>query len=1146
MHPFNFSLDAKNDILIQQIQEFRKKLYLKNIYTGLLLFFISTISAFIIFNLLEYFGNFNSIVRSLFFFSFITLTSITFIKFIAIPTYKYFIKEKELNDLKTAELMGNDFPSVKDKLVNYLQLKTQSDESLLAAEALKQKKSELIKIPFIASIKFDIVKKYSKYSLIPLILLLGIFLVSPAIFSEGSNRIINFQKTFVANAPFKFNIVNTSLKAFQNEDFKIEINLTGSAFPEQVYIEYHGRKLKMEQVSESNFVFVFKNLQSTLSFNFEASGYSSPNYNLEVIQKPQLNGFKINVDYPKYTDKKSENFENIGSLNVPEGSVLHWEFTTKQTDSILLRFNNYEIIKLTKKVLGADFEFSKSIKNSTPYTINLLNADVNKPTELSFNIDVTKDQVPYIQAEFVQDTTLYRDITIGGSIKDDYGFTKLNLIYQIFDENKKVKSQKAIAVPIDLKNNSQNFYYSWNIDTLHLQPGEYINYYMQIWDNDGVNGSKSAKSIVQELKMPNQQEIEKQLNLSSEQTENQLQNSMSKAMELQKEFDKLQNKIKGKKNLDWQDKKSIEDYLKKHDQLKQEIDKLSELNQKLNEKNEKFSEEDLRLAEKAQQLQNLIENIMDEDTKKMWEELQKMINEKNKDADIQDMLNKMDQKDESLEKELDRAMEFYKQLQFDRKLEENISKLEELSQKQQELSEKAGDKNNQDINELQKQQQELSKEFDQLKDQMKEMNEINNSLENKHDLQGIEQMQKDAEQKMQDSQNDLNQNNKKSASKKQNDASKKMKEMANAMQKMKQDAEAEQKAENIDDLRQILENLLKLSFDQEELMKNMKVVNKSDPKYLQYSQEQLKLKDDAKVIEDSLYALSKREASIEGFISKEVANMKNNMDESSKLIKKREPYFAAAKQQAAMTSMNNLALMLDDALKSMQEQQKNAQQKQGGGSCSNPNGKGQGQGKGKGKKSGKGNSPGQMQRELSEQMQDLLNGNGKSGNKMSEQLAKMAAQQERIRKAMQELEQLRKSNEAGKKSGGTKPDQEGSGGDKGKNGNSGSGGEADKLMQEMDKIEEEIVNKRISPELIKRQKELTTRLLDFEKSVREREMEERRESNTAKELERPVPPSLQKYFNQKNKITELIRAVPPSLNGYYKKKVNEFYQNLNH
>lgn len=1131
----------KDDILLQKIDDFRKKLYLKSVYKGLILFIILVFSAFVVFNVLEYYGNFNTLVRGFFFFSFITIALFATVKYLAIPSYQYFNKHKKLNDLKTAELMGKDFPTVQDKLVNYLQLLQQSNNSALALEAIKQKNSELKTVPFLQAIKLDDVFKYLKYSALPIALLLGIFLVSPSIFSEGSTRIINYNKTFVAAAPFSFEIKNKNLKTFQNEDFSLEVALKGSAFPENLYVEYLGRKIKLEPKGDNLYTHTFKNIQENLTFSLEGSGYSSQDYMLQVIQKPILNGFSVSLEYPSYIHKKSESLENVGNLSVPEGTIVAWKLNAKQTDTAVFTFGT-EVYKKDKSLMNSEFSISKKILKSTDYTVTLLKSGVDKNSQVHFNIEVIKDLPPSIFAEAVSDTVLYKDINIGGNIKDDYGFSRLSIVYSITDEQNKSTTPRSIEIPIDLKNYAQNFYYGWNIDTLHIKPGHKLSYYLQVWDNDGVKGAKSAKTNTYELHMPDQKDLDKQIQNTVEQTEDRLDNSMSKATELQKEFEKLQNKIRGKKNLDWQDKKAIEDYIKKHDALKEDIQKLSELNKNLNEKQEKFKEEDLRIAEKAEKLQDLIQNIMDEETKKLWEDLQKMMQEKNKDADIQELLNKIDEKDESIEKELDRAMEFYKQLQFDRKLEENINKLQELAKEQKELSEKSNDKNA-DPNTLEKQQEQLNKQFEEVKKDLQEMKDINKSLENKHDLNELDQMEKDVEKEMKDAKEELSQGDKKDAQKKQKDASSKMQEMSDKMQKMKQSEEQEQHSENMDDLRQILENLLKLSFDQEELMKNLKAVNKSDPKYLQYGQEQLKLRDDAKIIEDSLFALSKRVPEIESFINKEVTSMKNYIEESSKLIKRREPYYAGAKQQAAMTSMNNLALMLDDVLRSMQDKQQQMNQDSkggGGGSCKKP-----GAGKGPGKK-GKKPSPGQMQDQLNKQMQDMMG--GKSGTKMSEQLAKMAAQQEKIRRALQELENMRKGQgkEGGKAGeGGKKPGEEGKEGESGKNGNSGSGGDADKMMKEMEKIEEEIVNKRISPELIKRQKELTTRLLDFEKAVREREMEEKRESNFGQELDRPVPPSLLKYFSEKNKVTEMIRTVPPNLNPYYKKKVNDFFENLN-
>jgi hypothetical protein len=91
-------------------------------------------------------------------------------------------------------------------------------------------------------------------------------------------------------------------------------------------------------------------------------------------------------------------------------------------------------------------------------------------------------------------------------------------------------------------------------------------------------------------------------------------------------------------------------------------------------------------------------------------------------------------------------------------------------------------------------------------------------------------------------------------------------------------------------------------------MKDFRGIMPSDPRFVKLSQEQIKLQDDAKVIEDSLYTLSKRVLQIETFVTREMGNMKTYMGDAVKLIKDRKMAMTASKQQFAMTSMNNLAL----------------------------------------------------------------------------------------------------------------------------------------------------------------------------------------------------------------------------------------------
>jgi hypothetical protein len=77
-------------------------------------------------------------------------------------------------------------------------------------------------------------------------------------------------------------------------------------------------------------------------------------------------------------------------------------------------------------------------------------------------------------------------------------------------------------------------------------------------------------------------------------------------------------------------------------------------------------------------------------------------------------------------------------------------------------------------------------------------------------------------------------------------------------------------------LRQLLENLVTLSFDQENLINEFSAVE-IPPRYVALVQDQYKIKDDFKVVEDTLHALSKRVSQIEGFVSEKVSDIKVNL-----------------------------------------------------------------------------------------------------------------------------------------------------------------------------------------------------------------------------------------------------------------------------
>ncbi|MDB5234830.1 MAG: hypothetical protein JWR44_1823, partial [Hymenobacter sp.] len=242
-------------------------------------------------------------------------------------------------------------------------------------------------------------------------------------------------------------------------------------------------------------------------------------------------------------------------------------------------------------------------------------------------------------------------------------------------------------------------------------------------------------------------------------------------------------------------------------------------------------------------------------------------------------------------------------------------------------------------------------------------------------------------------------------------------------------------------------------------------------------------------------------------------------------------------------------LMLQGSLNQMQQEQQagKGQPQDGQGKPGKKKGKGKGQGQGS--KPGPG-SMGKMQQQLNEQIQKLSQ-SGKSGREMSQELAKLAGQQQMLRQAMQQLDKLQQGGKpGGAKAGegkdgkdGSKEGQESGANGKDGKGDQGGGGTGD-IKKMMEQTETDLVNKRLTEETIMRQQQILTRLLEVEKSARERDQDTKREAQTAQYKAPVFPPAFDKYKANKERQSELLRSTPPNLTPYYQREVGEYFQKI--
>ena len=1185
---------AEGNIIHQKLDEFIRKYYKNQLIRGLIYSVGLVLLFYIGVSTLEYFAEFSTTVRTFLFYSFIITSGYVLARFIVIPLLKLYSFGKIISYQQAAAIIGSHFSNVQDKLLNVLQLQGLHNNTVsvdLLNAGISQKIGELRPVPFTAAIDLSENRRYAKYALVPIFLLVAILVVAPKVLSTGTRRLIDHDVYFEKQAPFVFEIENKELKAVQQQDFVLKVKINGEQVPAESYIVINGNEFRMEKESPTAFTYTFKNVQSDVDFNLTGGGFSSHEYRLNALPRPTLLGFEAQLKYPAYLNRRDETIANTGDLLVPQGTKITWVFNTRNSEAITLHFSD-SMLQLSP-VAENKFSFTRRFMQNAAYSINTQNKFVPRADSVAYSVNVIPDAYPAVELTERRDSLRPGNIYFSGLIKDDYGFSNFDFHYKVYSSDTSGNpTEEAGVTDMSLQKGqlTQPFVHYIDVSRFALKAGDKVEYYFEVWDNDGVHGSKSARSKMMEFRAPTLDELEKNTEKNNDRIKNDLEDSFKKAKELQEDISELNKKLLEKKQMGWEEKKKLENLMEKQKELQQKIEQAKDANQQNNEEQNQYKQQNENILEKQKELERLFENIMTPELKKLFEELQRLMDKMDKNK-VQETLEKLKLSDKDIEKELDRTLEQFKQMEVEAKMENLAQKLDELAQKQEELAQKtdpdkkqdkagenkAEDQKNSDQKkddeknadpksgeqknadgkkddqknadqkkrepkmnkeQLQQKQQELNKEFEALKKEMQELKELNQKLDEQVPMPDTKPGEQKVSEQQQNASQQLQKNNRKKAGDSQQEASDEMEKMSEQMEEAL--AQQEQQGEDMQAVRQILENLLRVSFDQEELAKEVQKTRTNNPRYTNLAKKQKQLQDDTRMIEDSLLALSKRNPKVSAEINREISSIQSNMQKAISAFEERNTPEAQMRGQTTMTSINNLALMLNESLEAMQKAEREGQKKkgskQGKGSCKKP-----------GSSSGGGNpkqsmtNMRQMQEQLNkqiEQMKKMLEqgkqqGGKKPGDKqggqnkgnnpygnvpgMSESLAKMAAEQEAIRRAVQEALQKMQKN-------GSQP-----GGD---------------ILQKMEETEADLVNKAISQETIRRQEEILTRLLESEKAQREQEQDEQRKSNEAKQEDYANPALFLEYQKLKEQETELLKTMPPSLTPYYRGKVNQYFNSF--
>lgn len=1124
-------------LLIDSLDSFIRKYYKCRLIRGTLLAATLLLTLFIVIVTAEYFGWFGTTVRTTVFWLFIAAILGVIGVYIVHPLLQMYRIAGGLSYPDAARIAGAHFPEIQDKLLNLLQLQelgNTSDPSMhdLLQASINQKSNLLRVVPINNAINLKVNWKYVKFAAIPLLTIVLLFIIKPSFITAPTHRIVNHNYTYERPTPFSFVVENKKLEAVQGDDFTICAAIDGYSVPEDTYINIDGYSYKMLKLDNSHFSYTVKNIQHTTFFTISGGGVTSKEFQVNVLNRPSVTSFSLHLTYPAHTARPSELISNSGDAVVPEGTSIQWNFQLKNSDNLTFIIDsNAQLYNIDK---NGRLQISKIASKSFTYAVTVSNASVNIADTLRYTITTIPDNYPQIAVIDIHDSLFIDHIFFKGRIKDDYGIHKLDFIV-VHNHKLTTQTSDTLIIPVSVsRETEQDFTYSYNLNSIDLSLGDQLFYYFQVWDNDILHGYKSTKSKIFNFSIPSEKELTETISRNEADMLHNASLAIDEIKKIQDEIDEMTRKLVDKKELNWQDKQELKRLFDKQKEIQIKLEQLKQTIQLNNQLKEKYYNQSEKIIEKQRELENIMDKLLSDEMKKTLEEIDRLTQEADKDQ-VQEQLENIKLENSDLEKQLDQNLELMKRLELESRVDNAKELAKKLSDEQKNLSEKTNSSKEKNNEQLKEQQQNLSEQFQQLKQELKSIHDDYKKIDPSSNFTPSEQTQKNIEQQQSNAQQQLNKSNNKAASKSQQQAADNLDTLSRQIEQEQQRMEQEEMAEDAELIRQLLKNLIGISFNQESLIGKVKETYIQDPHYQSIINEQNQIKDDFHQIEDSLRNIAKRQFSVASAINQNLGEVNTNIQKSlNSLLSLNQSFYgnsmntgSAKWMQYSMTSINNLALLLAESLDQMQDNQrqnkngqcKNSSKMKSKSQCNNP---------------GKNPSPKsmrKMQEELNKQLEALKKQLEKEGNptgrkkigqdnSISEQLAKLAAQQEMIRRLMQEYGQKMKESNAD---------------------NSKLAKEIDQIQRQMEQTEQDIVNRTISQQTISRQQQILTRLLEHEKADMQREKDERRQSREAQDIIAPSSNDNTFYEQLKNTNTDLFRHSIPSMTDYYKQKVSNYF-----
>jgi hypothetical protein len=1070
--------------------------------------------------------HFSASVRTiLFFFILFALLAASFV-YPILPVLRMMGVVQSASNLELAAQVGKRFPTIRDRLLNLLQLQheMQENKSLYSPELVDASFSDLAdhleRVNFLEVIDPARYRSIRKTSLLIGASCVGIGLLLHPLLLDAAVRLIHFRQEYTPPAQYSFEILPGNKEIVKGETITITVRVA-SAFisPRQLRqmpLAFHWRhegQTRVEEAvvySDTNGVFhkTLPSIRTTTYYYVRFEGVESDHYTLTVLDRPVVRSFQVRLDYPAYTRIQARvQDEFVGDITAVAGTrATVTVLASKVLNRARLVFDDGTAIPMNIKGERAGASFT--LLRDAQYHLDVMDREGLTNTDpVEYQIKILPDDPPTVAILFPGrnlDLTGDKSLPLVIHLKDDFGFSQLRLGYRLAQSRYEQITPHHVFLPIALPSEIETggeVRFTWDLKKLNLVPEDVVEYFAEVFDNDMVGGPKSGRSQFYLLRLPSLEEVFTDLNKGHEQSVDDLKKTLEEAKELKEKIESINQDLKKNKDFDWQQQKKVEEMAKQYRDLQKRLEnvqaKLDDIVQQM-QQHKVLSDETLQ---KYFELQQLMQQLNSAELEQLLKQMQQAMQNINRDQ-LQQALQQLTFSEERFRQGIERTINLLKRIQIEQKLDELKKRAEQVEQGQKELEQQTAQQESGREADLARRQEDLVRQEQELERQARELEERMEEFFAEMPVDTLRRMnealrQQQIGEQLQKAAGLLRQSQWKAAQQVQRQIGEQMQQYADQLEALQQEMLQQQAQHVLNELRKAQNNLLELSKNEEQLKQQAHSAPPNSPQLRRNAQEQMRVMQDLQNVITDLSELSRRSFAVTPAMGRAIGEALSRMQNAMRALDIRNGPMAAQEQQAAMAALNRAAMQVQQAMQAMMQAQ------------------------------GAGGLLQQLQMMAGQQMGINMQ-TQQLGEQMSQaraaEAARLALEQEALRKSVEQLNREAQASAEREK----------------------ILGDLERITQEMKEVVTNLEQNQVNPETIQKQERILSRLLDASRSLRERDFEKRRRAQTGNQIVRRGPAELDpSVLDTQTKLREdLLKAIEQGYVKDYQELIRKYFEEL--